>query len=53
MYLEPVLLEKKMSSTPLELGRADTSPDYLERARGIAPMLAATADEIEERRELP
>jgi len=42
-----------MSSTPLELSRADTSPDYLERAREIAPMLAAAADEIEERRELP
>src|SRR5215469_4026849 len=53
MYLEPVLREKKMSSTPLELSRADTSPDYLERAREIAPMLAAAADEIEERRELP
>src|SRR5271166_5921293 len=53
MYLEPVLREKKMSSTLLDLRRADASLDYLERARDIAPMLAAAADEIEERRELP
>jgi alkylation response protein AidB-like acyl-CoA dehydrogenase len=53
MYLEPVLREKNMSSTPLDLRRADRSPDYLESAREIAPMLAAAGDEIEERRELP
>jgi indole-3-acetate monooxygenase len=53
MYLEPVLQEKKMSSTLLDLRRADSSLDYLDRAREIAPMLAAAADEIEERRELP
>src|SRR5271157_2574308 len=53
MYLEPVLREKKMSSTLLDLRRADASLDYLERAREITPMLAAAADEIEERRELP
>src|ERR1700751_6016468 len=53
MYLEPVLREKKMSSTSLDLRRSDASLDCLERAREIAPMLAAAADEIEERRELP
>src|ERR1700740_2899242 len=53
MYLDPVLQEKKMSSTLLDLRRSDASLDYLERAREIAPMLAAAADEIEERRELP
>jgi len=42
-----------MSSTLLDLRRADASLDYLERAREITPMLAAAADEIEERRELP
>src|SRR6516164_6536389 len=54
MYLEHVLREKKMSSTLLDLRRAEPRGiDYLERAREIAPMLAAAADEIEERRELP
>ena len=43
-----------MSSTSLDLRPADTrGVDYLERARELAPMLAAAADEIEERRELP
>ena len=42
-----------MSSTSLDPRPADAPPDYLERAREIAPMLAAAADEIEERRELP
>jgi len=43
-----------MSSTLLDLPRADTrGPDYLERARRLAPMLKEAADEIEERRELP
>ena len=42
-----------MSSTSLDLRRSDASLDYLERAREIAPMLVAAADEIEERRELP
>jgi alkylation response protein AidB-like acyl-CoA dehydrogenase len=41
------------SSTSLDLRRPDPSVDYLERARKIAPMLAAASDEIEERRELP
>ena len=41
------------SSTSLDLRRADQPADYLERAREIAPMLAAASDEIEERRELP
>jgi alkylation response protein AidB-like acyl-CoA dehydrogenase len=41
------------SSTSLDLRRADQPVDYLERARDIAPMLAAASDEIEERRELP
>src|SRR6202047_3932463 len=42
-----------MSSTSLDLRRADPPVDYLEQAREIAPMLAAASDEIEERRELP
>ena len=43
-----------MSSTLLDLPRAETrGPDYLERARRLAPMLKDAADEIEERRELP
>src|SRR3984893_19016015 len=42
-----------MSSTSLDLRRADPPIDHLEQAREIAPMLAAAADEIEERRELP
>src|SRR5271156_1783313 len=54
MYLEPVTREKKMSSTSLDLRRTETRGiDYLERARELAPMLAAASDEIEERRELP
>src|SRR4029077_19969331 len=42
-----------MSSTSLDLRRADPPADYLERARELAPMLAAASDEIEERRQLP
>ena len=43
-----------MASTPLDLRRAETGDrDYLQRARELAPMLAAASDEIEERRELP
>src|ERR1700752_3305879 len=42
-----------MSSTSLDLRRAEPPADYLERGREIAPMLAAASDEIEERRELP
>ena len=43
-----------MLSTSLDLRRAETGGiDYLERARELAPMLAAASDEIEERRELP
>ena len=42
-----------MSSTSLDLRRADPPVDYLERAREMAPMLTAASDEIEERRELP
>src|SRR5882724_12706372 len=42
-----------MSSTSLDLRRADPPVDYLERARDLTPMLAAASDEIEERRELP
>src|ERR1700736_14095 len=42
-----------MSSTSLDLRRADPPVGYLEQAREIAPMLAAASDEIEERRELP
>jgi alkylation response protein AidB-like acyl-CoA dehydrogenase len=53
MYLEPVLREQNMSSILLDQRRADGSLDYLERARELAPMLAAASDEIEERRELP
>src|SRR6266480_2532611 len=41
------------SSTSLDLRRADPPVDYLERAREIAPMLAAASDEIEEGRQLP
>ena len=43
-----------MSSTSLDLRRPETrGVDYVERARALAPMLAAAADEIEERRQLP
>jgi alkylation response protein AidB-like acyl-CoA dehydrogenase len=43
-----------MSSAPLDLRRAETRGiDYVERARELAPLLTAAADEIEERRELP
>src|SRR6266581_7917995 len=43
-----------MSSSPLDLRRAETREiDYLERARALAPILTAAADEIEARRELP
>src|ERR1700757_524414 len=41
------------SSTSLDLRRTDRPVDYLERARDIAPLLAAASDEIEERRQLP
>src|SRR5713226_1672691 len=54
MYSEPVSREKEMSSTSLDLRRAETRGiDYVERARALAPMLAAASDEIEERRQLP
>ena len=43
-----------MSSTSLDLRRPETrGVDYVERARALAPMLAAASDEIEERRQLP
>src|SRR5260370_39834362 len=43
-----------MSSTSLALRRPESRGiDYVERARALAPMLAAAADEIEERRQLP
>jgi indole-3-acetate monooxygenase len=44
-----------MSSTSLDLDRAVEASgiDYVERARALAPMLVAAADEIEERRQLP
>lgn len=43
-----------MSSTSLARDGAETRGiDYLERARSLAPLLSAAADEIEERRELP
>ena len=42
-----------MPTTSLDLRRADAPIDYLERAREIAPMLAAASDEIEESRQLP
>jgi len=43
-----------MSSASLDLRRAEThGTDYVERARQLAPLLTAAADEIEARRELP
>src|SRR5260370_30871336 len=43
-----------MSSTSLALRRPESrGVDYLERARALAPMLAAASDEIEEQRQLP
>src|SRR5215469_11039465 len=52
MYFGAILRERNMSL--LDLPRAETrGPDYLERARRLAPMLKEAADEIEERRELP
>lgn len=43
-----------MSSLPRDRRRADPEPvDYRARARALAPALAAAADEIERRRELP
>jgi indole-3-acetate monooxygenase len=43
-----------MSSASLDLRRTETrGTDYVERARELAPLLTAAADEIEERRELP
>jgi alkylation response protein AidB-like acyl-CoA dehydrogenase len=54
MYFEREFLEKKMSSTLLNLPRVETRDvDYVERARRLAPMLKEAADEIEARRELP
>src|SRR5260370_7050383 len=54
MYPAPVSREKEMSSTSLDLRRPETrGVDYVERARALAPMLAAASDEIEERRQLP
>jgi alkylation response protein AidB-like acyl-CoA dehydrogenase len=44
----------EMSPTSLEMRRAETRGiDYLQRARELAPILAAASDEIEELRELP
>ena len=41
-----------MSSTLLDLPRVEPREfDYVERARSLAPMLKAAADEIEARRE--
>jgi alkylation response protein AidB-like acyl-CoA dehydrogenase len=43
-----------MSSNPLDVDRAKTvGTAYVERARELAPLLKAAADEIEERRQLP
>jgi len=43
-----------MVSASLDLRRAEARGiDYVERARRLAPLLTAAADEIEERRELP
>jgi indole-3-acetate monooxygenase len=43
-----------MSSASLDLRRTEThDTDYVERARELAPLLTAVADEIEARRELP
>jgi alkylation response protein AidB-like acyl-CoA dehydrogenase len=43
-----------MSSIPVDLSRSETSAgDYLERARELAPTIAAAADEIERIRQLP
>ena len=43
-----------MSSASLDRRRAEARGiDYVERARELAPLLTAAADEIEERRELP
>jgi indole-3-acetate monooxygenase len=43
-----------MSSTSPEMRRAESrGADYLQRARELAPTLAAASDEIEELRELP
>jgi len=54
MYPALVSREKKMSSASLDLYRAGArGTDYVERARELAPLLTAAADEIEERRELP
>jgi indole-3-acetate monooxygenase len=55
MYPQPVLREKKMSSTTttLDLHCPEAGVDQLQRARELAPMLADASDEIEELRELP
>jgi len=43
-----------MSSISLEKSRAEMrDTDYLQKARELAPILAAASDEIEELRELP
>jgi alkylation response protein AidB-like acyl-CoA dehydrogenase len=53
MYVEP-FAEKKMPSISLEKARAEArDTDYLQKARELAPILAAASDEIEELRELP
>ncbi len=50
MYFDGEFLEKKMSSTLLDLPRVETRDvDYVERARRLAPMLKEAADEIEDR----
>ena len=48
MYLEPVLREKRMPSTSLDVRRADVSLDYVERAREIAPFVFLWGPEVVE-----
>jgi len=38
---------------PLETQPPTIAPDYLERVRGLAPLIAASADAIERERRLP
>jgi alkylation response protein AidB-like acyl-CoA dehydrogenase len=54
MYVAPFAGEEEMSSISLEKSRAEMrDTDYLQKARELAPILAAASDEIEELRELP
>jgi alkylation response protein AidB-like acyl-CoA dehydrogenase len=54
MYVAPFAGEEEMSSISLEKPRAEMrDTDYLQKARELAPILAAASDEIEELRELP